>query len=252
MRPRHLLRRGTATIALLTVGVLTACGDDGDPAPAEADPATTTTAEVFDPGAGNSTDETSADDEVIDVDDELAAVFNALVQEATALPGDDDPGSTSRIEDVTGTLAFDAPDSWSDVLEQTDERPTPYLAASPDFESFADSWDDPAIAYYETGLQEATSRDAYDAFVGGTADETGNLVLDECDEVFDRTWQQGDLDLTLAYFDDCGGTTTDFAITWIVPEDGPVLAVDAQLVEQADLVALSLALDSLEHHGEST
>jgi len=259
MRRPHPARLWAVALVLLAAGGLTACGDDGNSMPVVVDETTTsTTAEVFDPGAAEGTgdEDPEADDEgsgIIDLaDDELSTILNELVQQTTPLPGGggDDPGPTTPIEDATGTLGFDAPEAWGDVLEEGEGRDAPYVGASPDFQAFEDTWDAPAIAYYETGLQEDASRAAYEQFVGGTADETGNLVLDVCEEAFDRTWSRGELDLTLAYFDDCDDTTTDFAITWVVPEDGPVLAVDAQLVTQADLVALSLALDSLTFEGE--
>ncbi|OWY60274.1 hypothetical protein B7486_70055, partial [cyanobacterium TDX16] len=164
-----MVRRSTARLAptasaalVLGLGlVLAACGSDGstEAAPeAPADAAGTSDDSAPDePEEGSDDDaEDMGDDQLtIDLDDdELSAVMNDLADEVTPLPvggtGSIDPADRQRIEDASGTLAFEAPGRWKDVRDVDTNRDGGYIGISPDFESFESTWDTPVIAYYET------------------------------------------------------------------------------------------------------
>lgn len=241
---------------MAALALLGACGGGIDLGAddSKADPAPTTTdddgeeeADVFDPDAagGGDDDEDGGEPEVAP-DAEQQAVFDELLGDATVPPGQPVEIATVVIEDGAGELAVEVPADWRDLsATNPDGGDRGYLAASPDLEAFAETWDVPAITVYTSGSEAETSREAFDAFAAGEAGEYAAFLLDACDLTGDITLEHHGYDITAGYLDDCEGTDTDVVTARIVTGDGQLLTLDAQVVERRDLSAVGVALSTV-------
>lgn len=240
---------------MAALALLGACGGGIDVGAddSKADPAPTTTADddeeeadVFDPDAADGGDDEDGDEPEVAPDAEQQAVFDELLGDATVPPGEPVEIETVVIEDGAGELAVEVPADWRDLSATNPEGgDRGFLAASPDLEAFAETWDVPAITVYTSGSEAETSREAFDAFAAGEAGEYAAFLLDACDLAGDITLEHHGYDITAGYLDDCEGTDTDVVTARIVTGDGQLLTLDAQVVERRDLSAVGVALSTV-------
>lgn len=197
--------------------------------------APTTEAEVFEPEQAGG-----------DGSEDPGGFVDAAASSITPLPpGGEEIEGFDPVTDATGQLSMDVPEGWTDRRDETDERPGPYVAATTSFDDLETTWDAPGAVLYTTTLQVDSSRAAFEEFNDqevGT--DLGNVILDYCELAYDQSYEREDAELTVAYYDDCDGTTTDYVIAWLAPAVGPIVALDMQLVTAADNAALTRALET--------
>lgn len=163
--------------------------------------------------------------------------------------GSSDAGYTT-VRDDTGTLTIDVPSGWNDTItgawEEEGEEIGVQVSASPDVQSYNDSWETPGV-FFGASRQLAQQN----------PDDTANRVLDQFQYDADCEYdgrEEYDDGLYRGYFDtwaDCGGTGTVFQTIAALPESGDyVVLVQTAVTSEADLDAQQKIIETFEVVGE--
>ncbi|HEY7071233.1 MAG TPA: S1C family serine protease [Acidimicrobiales bacterium] len=145
------------------------------------------------------------------------------------------------VTDDSGTVQVDVPDTWTDVdgaPEDINGVSTPSVWASPDIQSYMDSWTTPGMQFAASDQYHAADIDSVLDLLAPTGQCTSAGRSEYSDPMYVGRYDQ---------WTDCGGTGTQYFVVAAAPADDSYLAVVVvQVTSDADLDALDHILDTFQ------
>ena len=144
-------------------------------------------------------------------------------------------GYTTIVDD-SGQLTVDVPNEWSDVdtaaFTFEDGSSVPQILASPNIQSFFETWDTPGLLFTASGPVPNLDEELA-LWAPGEGQCTDGGIQDYSDALYTGRYQ---------IWQDCGGTGALYVTVAAVPADGSFTAILVmQVVSEADLDALDQA-----------
>jgi serine protease Do len=157
-------------------------------------------------------------------------------EEATPTPENPEITGYTSIVDDTGQLTVDVPNEWSDVQTAPftfdDGSTAPQILASPDVQSFFETWETPGLLFTATG-QVPNLDEELALWAPGEGQCTDGGIQDYSDALYTGRYQ---------IWEDCGGTGALYVTVAAVPADNAFTAILVmQVITESDLDALDQA-----------
>jgi serine protease Do len=157
-------------------------------------------------------------------------------EEATPTPENPEITGYTSVVDDTGQLSVDVPNEWTDVQTSVftfeDGSTAPQILASPDLQSFFETWDTPGLLFTATG-QVPNLDEELALWAPGEGQCTDGGIQDYSDALYTGRFQ---------IWEECGGTGALYVTVAAVPADNAFTAILVmQVISESDLDALDQA-----------